>query len=227
MVILNCSYWGELKLRKLAINDWVYVLPRVVLGNEEEGCELLKWHVHVLGTFERFNQKKKIDYWKKNFFINNSVGLLMCNSLIETIKYFWVNIWCIFDWIFSQNCRNKFPFFACSCSTSEEYKVLDSAVPNELLAANANASSYQIKEYKNSSLDVILHCFNTTTTWHFHYFYVLLMGNHKINPVCFPSFHSGCNPACKVWRWLRTGEWCGAFHQVVKIYIASPNMLKS
>ena len=32
MVILNCSYRGGLKLRKLVINDWVYVFPRVVCG---------------------------------------------------------------------------------------------------------------------------------------------------------------------------------------------------
>ena len=28
---------------------------------------------------------------------------------------------------------------------------------------------------------------------------VLLSENHKINALCFPSFHNGCNPACKVW----------------------------
>ena len=29
---LNCSYWGGLKLRKLVINDWVHVFPRVASG---------------------------------------------------------------------------------------------------------------------------------------------------------------------------------------------------
>ena len=29
---------------------------------------------------------------KKNFFINDSVGLSMCNIPIETVKYIWVNI---------------------------------------------------------------------------------------------------------------------------------------
>ena len=50
----------------------------------------------------------------------------------------------------------KFTSFAYSWSTSEEYKILDAVVSNELLAANANANvgSYQIKEYKNSSLGV-------------------------------------------------------------------------
>ena len=28
---------------------------------------------------------------------------------------------------------------------------------------------------------------NLTTTWHFHY---VLLENHKINAVCFPSFHN-------------------------------------
>ena len=37
--------------------------------------------------------------------------------------------------------------------------------------------------------------------------YVLLRENHKINAICFPSFHNGCNPACKVWRRIWMGEW--------------------
>ena len=89
---------------------------------------------------------------------------------------------------------------------SEEYKILDAVVPDELHAANVNAGSYQMEEYKNKSLVLILHCLNTTTTQHFHYLYVLPRKSHKINAVCFPSFHNGCKPAYKVWRRLRTGE---------------------
>ena len=89
----------------------------------------------------------------------------MCDGPIETVKYIWVNIWCMPDWIFSKNYRNKFTSFAYSWSTSEEYKILDAVVPNELLAASANTSSYQIEEHKNSSLVVILHCLNTKTTY--------------------------------------------------------------
>ena len=49
--------------------------------------------------------------------------------------------------------------------------------------------------------------FNTATTWHFHYLYVLLRENHNISAVCFPSFYNGWNPACEVWHSLQMGEW--------------------
>ena len=39
---LNCSFWGGLKLRKLVINDWVYVFPRVVSG--EGGRVVGRWN---------------------------------------------------------------------------------------------------------------------------------------------------------------------------------------
>ena len=51
MVILNCSYRGGLKLRKLVINDWVYVFPRVVSGEGGGGGGPLNWHVPVWGIF--------------------------------------------------------------------------------------------------------------------------------------------------------------------------------
>ena len=46
---------------------------------------------------------------KKNFFMNNSVGLSMCDCPIETVKYIWKNIWYMVDWILSQNCWNTLP----------------------------------------------------------------------------------------------------------------------
>ena len=59
----------------------------------------------------------------------------------------------------------KFPSSAYSYwSKSKEYKILDAVVPDELLAANANAGSYQIEKYKNKGLVVILHCLNTATS---------------------------------------------------------------
>ena len=39
----------------------------------------------------------------------NPVGLSMCDGPIETVKYIWVNIWCMLDWILSQKCRNTLP----------------------------------------------------------------------------------------------------------------------
>ena len=159
-----------------------------------------RWNdMYLFGAFlfGGSNAEKCIDHRKKNFFVNNYVGLSMFHDPIETVKYIWVNIWCMLDWSFSQNCRNKFNSFAYSWLTSEEYKNLDAVVPDELLATNANIGSYQVEEYKNSSLVIILHYLNKTTTWYFHYLYVLLRVNHEINAVCFLSFHNGCNPSLK------------------------------
>ena len=46
-------------------------------------------------------------------------------------------------------------------------------MPDQLLTANADTITYQMEEYKNLGLVVILHCwtvFNTSSTWHFHYY---------------------------------------------------------
>ena len=42
-------------------------------------------------------------------FCENLVGLSMSDGPIETVKYIWINIWCMLDWILSQNCRNTRP----------------------------------------------------------------------------------------------------------------------
>ena len=52
----------------------------------------------------------------------------------------------------------KYTFFAHSWSTNDECKNLDSVVLDQLLAPNADAVAYQMEEYKNSGLAVILHC---------------------------------------------------------------------
>ena len=68
-----------------------------------------------------------------------------------------------------------------------------------LLAAHTETVAYQIGEYKNSGLVVILHCLNGFQHNYvaFSLLYVQLRENHKINAVCLLSFHNGCNPACK------------------------------
>ena len=38
------------------------------------------------------------------------VELSMCDCPIETVKYMWVNILYMLDWIFSQNCKNSLSF---------------------------------------------------------------------------------------------------------------------
>ena len=121
-----------------------------------------------------------------------------------------MNIWCMLNWILSQNCRNILPFHRVDQLTSSA-KTLGAVVPDKLLAANADTVAYQMEEYKNSDLVVIfyyLNSFHSNSYVAFSLLYVMLRENHKINAVCFPSIHNGCNPSYKVWRWLRTGEYC-------------------
>ena len=63
----------------------------------------------------------------------------------------------MFDWILSQNCRNTLPLH----TVDQVAKNVDTAIPDQFLAARANTSAYQMEEYKNSSLVVILHCLNS------------------------------------------------------------------
>ena len=122
----------------------------------------------------------------------------MCDSPIETVKYIWVNIWCMLHWILSKKkCRNTFPLRTVD-QLARSAKSLEAVVPNQLLAANADAVAYQMEEYKNSGLVVILHClnsfqYNNYVKWSL--LYVLLRENHRINAVSFPSSHNGCNTA--------------------------------
>ena len=72
-----------------------------------------------------------------------------------------------------------------------------------LACSQSNAIAYQMEKYKNSGLVVILHCLNSFQHKNYVAFsllHVLLRDNPKINAACFPSFHNGCNAACKVWR---------------------------
>ena len=85
-------------------------------------------------------------------------------------------------------------------------------MPNQLLEANTNIIAYQMEEYKNWDLVKIFSLFEHFSIQELRDIFTILciycLGreNHKINAVCFPSFHNGCNPACKVWCRLWTGE---------------------
>ena len=77
-----------------------------------EGFRVVEMTCTCLGSFlfGGSNAEKWGDHRKKNFFTNNSVGLSLCESPIETVEYICVNISCIFDWILLQkNCRNTLP----------------------------------------------------------------------------------------------------------------------
>ena len=63
-----------------------------------------------------------------------------------------------------------------------------------MLAANAEAVGYQMEEYKNSGLVVILLCLNSFQHRNYVAFsllYVLLRENRKANAVCFLLFLYG------------------------------------
>ena len=143
------------------------------------GC----WNnIYLTGGFllGGLNAKKWGEHWK-NFLINNSV---------------WLSIG------FCHKTAN-YTSFADSWSTSEFCKNLDTVGPNQLLTANADSTfAYQMEEYKNSGLIVILHCLNSfqhNNYVAFSLLYVLLRENCKINAAYFTSFHNGCNPTCQLW----------------------------
>ena len=69
-----------MKLRKLVINDRVHVSLGLVPGDGEEGGGPLKWHVPVWDfCWEVQLPEKKCDddHRENNFFINNSVEVLI------------------------------------------------------------------------------------------------------------------------------------------------------
>ena len=68
--IVATVYWGDLKLRKLVINDWVYVFPRVVSG--DGGRVVGRWNdMYLFGGFLFMlggsNAEEWGDHRKKNF----------------------------------------------------------------------------------------------------------------------------------------------------------------
>ena len=136
-------------LRKLVINDWVHVYSGVIL---EDRRRMVIWHVPVWGDF-CWNVGSKCGkmgwplHRKKNFFINDSVGLSKCDCSIETVKYTWVNIWCMLDWILSQKCRNTLPLHTAVEQLGVPSKTLDAVVPDQLLATNTDVIAYQMEEY--------------------------------------------------------------------------------
>ena len=139
----------------------------------------MKWHVPVWGDFcWESNAEKWGDHWKRNFLINNSVGLSMYDNSIETVKYISVNIWCMLDWMLSQ--MHKCTSFAYNWSTSKNCENLDAVVPEQLLATKADTVAY----HKNTKIQVWLwFCIvwtisYTTTMWNFHY-YKYYLGKSK------------------------------------------------
>ena len=80
-----------------------------MVGDGKMACSCLRGF--LLGSRFKCGKMGKPSHWKrnKNFFVNNSVWLSICDRPIETVKCIWVNIWCMLDWILFQNCRNTLP----------------------------------------------------------------------------------------------------------------------
>ena len=124
-------------------------------------------------------RKNGVTIASRNFFINNSVGLSRCDRPIEMVKYIWGNIWCMLDWILSQNCWNILPLHTahsgCWTTTrSEECKKHKTLFcPTNCLQPTPTPL---LNRWKNIKIQICLwFCiiwtvFNTRTRWHFHYY---------------------------------------------------------
>ena len=44
--------------------------------------------------------------WSIKFYLGLAEIMYMCDGTIETVECIWVNIWCMLDCIWSQNCGN-------------------------------------------------------------------------------------------------------------------------
>ena len=92
-MILNCSYWGGLKLRKLAINDWIYVFPRVIW--RDVGRVMRHWNdMDLFGEFllGGSNAEKWVEHQKKSF-----LEIILLDSPCITVRYKLLNT---SGWIF-------------------------------------------------------------------------------------------------------------------------------
>ena len=69
----------------------------------------------------------------------------------------------------------KYTSFAYSWSTSD-CKILDDVLPKQLFAANIGNVAYQIEEYKNSGLIVILDCLNGFQHNNYVHYYMYSLG---------------------------------------------------
>ena len=107
----------------------------------------------------------------------------------------------------SQNYRNTLHLH----TVDQIARTVDTVMPDHLLSANANAGSYQMEEYENSGLVVILHCLNSFLHSNYVVFSLFICtAQRKPQDKCrffSPISYNGCNFACEVLRRLLTGEY--------------------
>ena len=65
-----------------------------------------------------------------------SCGVCMCDGTAETVKYLWVNTWCMLDWNLPYKAVEIHYLCIYRWLTSKECKNLDAVVFDQLVAAN-------------------------------------------------------------------------------------------
>ena len=133
----------------------MYLFGGIFLGGSFK-CKKMGWQSHR----------------KNNFFINDYVGLSMCDCPMETVKYIWVNIWCMLDWILSENCRNTLPLHTVVEQLGVQ-KLKTLLCPINWLQPMPTSL---LTRWKNIKIQIWLwFCIvwtvcKTRITWHFHYY---------------------------------------------------------
>ena len=100
----------------------------------------------------------------------------------------------------------KLTSFGYNWSTSKEYKILDAVMlcpTNCLQSMPKPQHRFHRRLYTKVQVWLWFYIVRTVfiATTMCHFLYVLLRENHKINAVCFPSFHNGCSPEFKLlWK---------------------------
>ena len=154
---------------------------------------MVNWHAPVWRDF-CWEEGSNAEKWhrKKDFFINDSVGLSICDCPVETIKYIWVNIWWILDWVLPQNCRNTLPLHTTVKQLGLQ-KLKTLLCPTNCLQPTPTSL---LTRWKNIKIQIWLwffHCLNTFQYKNyvaFSLFYVLLRQGKSQNKCLLFSFIS-------------------------------------
>ena len=173
MISKPCLSWNW----RNYINNWVHVSPGLVLGNGERLEDRWNGTYWLRGIFVgRFKCGKMGAHRKKNLFINNSVGtLILLKEGHQGLLKLHVHLGRF-------QCGEKNGAISKKRSEAERYSVRRLFRTYWNLVYLLGAVGYQVDEYKNSGLVVILHCLNSfqhNNYVAFSLLYVLLRENHK------------------------------------------------
>ena len=134
--------------------------------------------------------KNGVTIASKEEFCYNCVGFSMSDCPIETVKYIWVNIWCMLGWILSQNCRNTLPLHT-EVEELEVQKLKTLLCPTNCFQPTPTPL---LTRWMNIKIQVWLwFCIvwtvlTTKTTRHFHYYMYCLGKTTWSMRLVFPHF---------------------------------------